>query len=252
MTEGDKDGLSATTYGPLEGWRPKKIIILLHGPDIPAAQMMHLAHLFAPHFPTVKFFAVEAPYVDPDHPERRVWLRSRDRTAASQVAALKEVTPAINRYIDEVLAEYEISERDIALVGFSEGAVAVLYAGLRRVQAVSGILCFAGCILDRNHLKEEIRSRPKVYLIQGDEDPYLPRQVVLDTIEVLMRSGVRVDSHFVRGKGHQIGKENLKYGSRFLAQLFGMHRDPSKSQDHPVRRTLNRIVASVHQTLYHE
>ncbi|MDA0240165.1 MAG: hypothetical protein O3A84_09090 [Proteobacteria bacterium] len=241
--------LSYRKYGPLEGWRPEKIVVLLPGPEVPAEQMMKLAHLFAPHFPTVKFSIPEAPYSVSDHPDRKVWLRAREHISASQVEAVKSVSPVLNTYLDRMLEENGLTDSKMALVGFSEGAVVALHVGLRRAKPVSGILCFAGCLLDRESLKDEILSRPEVYLIQGDADPYLPNKVVLDTVETLMRSGVRVGSHFVRGEGHQIGKENLKYGSQFLAKIFRMQHDPTRHRDHKIRHGLNRLVASVHQSL---
>lgn len=47
-------------------------------------------------------------------------------------AGAASAAPAIDAFIDKKLAQYGLTEADLALVGFSQGTMTALHAGLRR------------------------------------------------------------------------------------------------------------------------
>lgn len=222
--------LSAETYGPYKGRHPKQLIVLLHGPDAKPGNMRGFAEAMEPHFPHAKFLAPEAPYGRPAHPDRRYWTQHAAHNNEELLDGLREVAPSVDAYLDAAKDMDGLSEKDVALVGFSEGALVALHVGLRRAANPAGILCFSGCVVGAKELKDEITAHPPVYLIQGDEDPGLPVHVLPDSIGELMKLGIRADSHLCRGMGHTINKEAVNRGAKFLTRILRIPRNPTKKK----------------------
>ena len=68
----------------------------------------------------------------------------------------------------------------------------------------------------------EIKSRPPVLLIHGDQDELIPVQALLIGAQALAAVEVPVEWHISPGVGHGIDQEGLRHGGEFLARRFGL------------------------------
>jgi phospholipase/carboxylesterase len=68
----------------------------------------------------------------------------------------------------------------------------------------------------------EIKSRPPVLLIHGDQDDLIPVQALLQGSQELAALEVPVEWHISSGVGHGIDQEGLRHGGTFLARRFGL------------------------------
>jgi len=222
--------LVVKTHGPVRGKHPKQLIIMLHGHSQSANIMMDLASILAPYFKNARFLALQAPYASSTNQDQSVWLQPTENSSAAQLEALRAVAPLVDKFIDDALVADSIDAGNTALIGFAEGALVALHVGLRRRTALAGILSYFGCLVGPNELRDEIKSRPPVYLIQGDSDPSLPACVLVDSISQLMKVGVKANSHLCRGLGRENNKEGIKAGVRFLARIFGIRVEPPRGE----------------------
>jgi phospholipase/carboxylesterase len=67
----------------------------------------------------------------------------------------------------------------------------------------------------------EIKSRPPVLLVHGDQDELIPAQALFAATQGLAAFGVPAQWHLSAGIGHGIDPEGLRHGGEFLARSFG-------------------------------
>ncbi len=102
-----------------------------------------------------------------------------------------------------------------------------LHAGLRRAVAPAAIVGYSGIFVLPDQAKPdavagEIKSKPPVLLIHGDQDELIPVQALLQGSQELAALDVPVEWHISQGVGHGIDQEGLRHGGAFLAKRFGL------------------------------
>jgi phospholipase/carboxylesterase len=91
-----------------------------------------------------------------------------------------------------------------------------LHAGLRRAQALAGIVGFSGAILDGAKLPREITARPPVLLVHGDADPVVPVESLGAVKSALGAANVAFDAHVIPGLQHGIDDQGAMLAAAFL------------------------------------
>jgi phospholipase/carboxylesterase len=61
-------------------------------------------------------------------------------------AGAASAAPAIDAFIDRKLAQYGLSEANLAIVGFSQGTMMALHVALRRPRAVAAVVGYSGML----------------------------------------------------------------------------------------------------------
>jgi dienelactone hydrolase len=77
----------------------------------------------------------------------------------------------------------------------------MLHVALRRKEPYAGLVGFSGRLLMPETLAGEIRSRPPVLLVHGDEDPMVPVASLKEAADALTAAGVETYTHVSRGVG---------------------------------------------------
>lgn len=205
---------------PASGGRPKKLVIFLHGYGSNGEDLMGLASQWARDLPDVQFVSPNAPRPVPGHPSGFQWFPLTRIDPAETERGAKMAGPVLDSFIDAELHRYQLSPRDLALVGFSQGTMMALHVGMRRKQALAGVLGYSGALAGREALKSEIRSRPPVFLIHGDQDDVLPPGFLFDACDGLNEAGASAQWHLSQGVPHGIGPDGLELGGRFLGKVL--------------------------------
>jgi len=122
----------------------------------------------------------------------------------------------LNEFIDAKLLEYNLSEENLALVGFSQGTMMSLHVGLRRNKPMGAVLGYSGKLIGAELLKTDLISKPSIYLIHGDQDPMVPFQETLSAEKALKEYGVDVTTHISKDTQHSIAEDGLRIGVDFL------------------------------------
>jgi phospholipase/carboxylesterase len=64
----------------------------------------------------------------------------------------------------------------------------------------------------------EIKSRPPVLLVHGDQDDLIPVEALFHATQALSALEVPTEWHISGGIGHGIDQEGLRHGGEFLAR----------------------------------
>jgi phospholipase/carboxylesterase len=217
----DLPRLSGPARDPAAGGYPKRLVILVHGYGANGDDLIGLAPALADAAPDAKFLAPDAPDALPMVPNGRQWFPLTDFSLEERVKGVAYAGPILDAYISEQLAEHGLSERDLVLIGFSQGTMTALHVALRRAAPVAGVVGFSGMLIGRDTLADAIKSRPPVMLVHGDADQVLPIQCLPDAYEGLKENGVRVAAHVRPGLGHGIDDAGIAVANAFLLGAFG-------------------------------
>jgi phospholipase/carboxylesterase len=213
--------LEGPVHEPASGNKPKKLVILLHGYGADGNDLIGLADPLAPLMPDVAFHAPNAPYPCDGNPFGHQWFGISRLDPHLMLAGVRGAAPFVEAFLDQKLAEYELTEADTALVGFSQGTMMSLHVGLRREKQLAGIVGFSGLLPGIETLPAEIKTKPPVLLIHGDADPMVPFEMMDRAESALKGLGVETDSYAAQGVGHSIDGHGLEKCARFLLRVFG-------------------------------
>lgn len=217
--------LMGPEFGPTDtSGAAEQLVILCHGLGADGFDLIGLAPHFAKVLPKARFVSPNAPELcdmaPPGMQSGYQWFSLQQREEENMLAGARSAEPILNKFIDDQLAKYDLSEDKLALIGFSQGTMMALFAATRRAKAVAGIVGFSGRLLGRDVLADEITSRPPMVLINGDMDELVPVDQQPAAIEKLSAAGVDVEGHIRPGLGHSIDAEGIQIACEFLKKIF--------------------------------
>ncbi|MEE2761603.1 MAG: phospholipase [Pseudomonadota bacterium] len=214
--------LDGPEFGPATGGAPEQLVIFLHGYGADGNDLIGLAHHFADLMPGAKFVAPNAPHRCEGAMFGYQWFPLAERTEQEMLAGARHAQPVIDMFIDHRLRVTNLREKNLALIGFSQGTMVSLFNGLRREGQMAGILGYSGRLVGAEVLAAEIRVRPPVVLINGDGDELIPGNEQPKAVAALEGVGVPVVGHIRPGLGHSIDEVGVEIGRQFLACIFGL------------------------------
>jgi phospholipase/carboxylesterase len=212
--------LSGPAHKPANGAAPKRLVVLLHGLGADGNDLIGLAPYWASLLPDAEFLSPHAPFPCDMAPFGRQWFSLQSREPAHIVAGLRGSAPILDRFLDEALAARGLAPAQLALVGFSQGAMMALFTGLRRAQPVASIIAYSGALPGAELLASEARSKPPVLLVHGDADEVVPVRALPHAVAGLQAAGIPVEQLLRPGLGHGIDEEGLRRGGEFLRAGF--------------------------------
>ncbi len=213
--------ISGPSRRPLAGGAPRQLVVLLHGLGADGDDLIGLAPEWAPALPDAEFLAPHAPFACDMAPYGRQWFSLFDRDPQLMAARVRAVAPILGAFLDQALADRGLTDRQLALVGFSQGTMVALHLAPRRARACAGVLGYSGALLGPEALRAEVVAKPPVLLIHGDADEVVPFQAMAAAEAGLRAAGLAVRTERRRGLGHGIDAEGLRLGARFLGEAFG-------------------------------
>ena len=113
----------------------------------------------------------------------------------------------IQKFINEIKQEFNLTNDKICLTGFSQGCMLSLNVGLISEEKFSCIVGFSGKIIDQNNLKGRIKNFSDVLLIHGDADQVVPSTYLLEAKDFLIRNGINVQTLLIKNCDHNIPME---------------------------------------------
>jgi phospholipase/carboxylesterase len=191
------------------------LVVLLHGHRSSGNDLIHLAQQVQPMLPDVAFVAPHGPEAIGS---ARRWFELTSADPAVIWRGVAGARPSLDRFLDAERDRLGLTDDRIVLVGFSQGTVMALHAGLRR-RALAGIVGYAGFLTGADHLAE-ITARPPITLIHGDKDGIIPVQAMYSTAAALKSAGLSVKTHVVPGLGHSINLQAMVAGVEAIQQAL--------------------------------
>ncbi len=213
--------ISGPSSLPESGTKPDSIVIFLHGYGSNGDDLIGLAPNWRAILPNTVFLSPNAPEKTPMAPNGYQWFPLSTLAKSERETGVYKAAPTLNAYIDKVLAEYDLSEDRLALVGFSQGTMMALHVAPRRAKQLACVLGYSGALAAPHKLVDESKSKPPVMLIHGESDDVIPFPAMFEAVGALEALGLEVEKHISKNTPHGIAPDGLQKGGIFLTRAFG-------------------------------
>jgi phospholipase/carboxylesterase len=211
------------------GGPARRLVVFLHGYGADGNDLIDIGRAWQGLLPETAFVSPHAPEPCGQAPTGRQWFPLFSRAANERWDGARKAAPVLERFLDAELARHKLPPQALALVGFSQGTMMSLHVGLRRAAPPAAIVGYSGLFVLPDNAEPaavagEIKSRPPVLLVHGDEDQLIPPQALFQSAQDLAALEVPAEWHMSTGVGHGIDQEGLRHGGEFLARRFGLRR----------------------------
>ena len=196
--------LNSIIIKPENSLKIKNAVILLHGYGGDGKDISMLSLNWKRHMPNTVFICPNGHEVCAINPSGYQWF---DLTKDDSGYILDQSIKAENKikqFIDEIKQEFNLTNNQICLSGFSQGCMMSLNVGLTSEEKFLCIVGFSGKIIDQNNLKERIKNSTDTLLIHGDVDQIVPSTHLLEAKDFLIRNSIEVETLLVKNCDHHI------------------------------------------------
>ena len=208
--------LESTTIFPLSKNKPQQAIILCHGYGGDGKDISALAINWQRFLPDAIFLCPNAPEVCTVNPQGYQWF---DLTSEKEEVILEKSLIAeekLNAFLDQVFENFQLEPNNLALVGFSQGCMMSIQAGLKRKTQINCLIGYSGKIINQKHLSNNVNSRPKIFLMHGENDTIVSPTHLLEAKEYLKKHGINAKTKMFKNCEHRIPIEGSSLGLAFL------------------------------------
>jgi len=206
----------------------RQLVVFLHGYGADGNDLIEIGRAWQKAMPQAAFVSPHAPEPCGMAPVGRQWFALTMRDPRERWSGVNRAAPALNAFLDAELTRRNLTERALALVGFSQGTMMALHVGLRRKQPPAAILGYSGLLVlpgdEPAAVASEITVRPPILLIHGDGDELIPAQALLQSAQDLAALDIPIEWHLSHGLGHGIDGEGVRHGGEFLIRRLGLDR----------------------------
>ncbi len=203
----------------------RSAVVFLHGYGANGADLLGLADVLGEHLPDTLFVAPDAPESCAGAPFGFQWFPIPWIDGSSEEEAMQGMGHAVNdldAFLDALMVDEDLLPEQVALFGFSQGSMMSLHVAPRRDDAVAGIVAFSGRLVQPELLVDEVKVRPPVLLVHGDQDDVVPVQSMPEAAETLQGAGWEdVFAHVMKGTAHGIAPDGLSVALAFLRDKCG-------------------------------
>ena len=212
---------------PAKSGQTKQLVVFLHGYGADGNDLIEIGQQWQRWLPDAACVAPNAPEACAQSPMGRQWFGLTFRDPHERWRGVTQAGPGLDAYLDAELENLGLPPSKLALVGFSQGTMMALHVGLRRAAAPAAIVGYSGMVVleegkGPEALKDQIRSKPPILLVHGDQDQVIPLEALFITTDTLSAAEVPCQWHLSLGVAHGIDGEGLRQGGIFLARAFGL------------------------------
>ena len=210
---------------PARSGTARQLVVFLHGYGADGNDLIDIGRAWQQYLPNAAFASPHAPEPCGQAPVGRQWFALTFRDPNERWVGVRKAAPLLERFLDAELTRHKLPPSALALVGFSQGTMMALNVGLRRAVPPVAIVGYSGLLVlppegNLEAFAAEIKARPPVLLVHGEQDELIPPQALFQGAQGLAAVGVPVEWHLSAGVGHGIDAEGLRHGGEFLARAF--------------------------------
>ena len=208
--------LDVVSVLPLLKNKPRQAIILCHGYGGDGKDISTLAINWQRFLPDAIFLCPNAPEVCSVNPQGYQWF---DLTKEKEEVILEKSLIAeekLNTFLDQVFDNLQLKPNNLALVGFSQGCMMSIQVGLKRKKQINCLIGYSGKVINQKHLSNNVNSKPKIFLMHGENDTIVPPTHLLEAKEYLKKCGINAKTKMFKNCEHRISVEGSSLGLGFL------------------------------------
>lgn len=197
---------------PANGQPPRRLVVFLHGYGADGTDLIGLGREWAAVLPDAAFVAPHAPEPCAMAPVGRQWFGLTFRDPSEYARGCAAAAPALDAFLDAELGRHGLGPARLALVGFSQGTMMALDAGLRRRPPIGCVVGYSGLLARPELAAAAPRPGPRIALVHGDSDEVVPVEMLFAASDALAAAEVPFEWHLRPGLGHGIDAEGLAVG----------------------------------------
>lgn len=206
--------LDGPRYGAKIG-EAKQLVVLCHGVGADGQDLIDLGASWRQALPHAAFVAPDGPAPCDMAPYGRQWFSIGDREPGRILREVMASAQLLEAFVVAEAARLGLSAGDVALMGFSQGAMMVLHTGLRMAPPPRGIMAYSGRLIGA-----AVPTTADVLLVHGEADPVVPVAGSRDAEAALRQAGVAVQAQYSPRLQHGIDEAGIVAGGLFLQRVF--------------------------------
>lgn len=218
-------GFEYKSFGKQDG--ATKLVVFLHGYNSNIGDVESFAEMLADKLEDTLIVAPESDIQSERNPLKKQWYaladvdpdrkRRKPETSTDEIVAIYNKTgqrishaaKKINTFISCLQKKYGIRNKNTYIMGFSQGAMLAIFAGLTRRYKLGGVFPFAGIVCGKDTLEQEILSRPDVYLFHGTSDLAVQYKTLSFTKEWLEAHDISWEAVEYEGIEHRLIEDEM-------------------------------------------
>ena len=196
--------LNSTIIKPESNTKIKNALILLHGYGGDGKDISMLSINWKRHLPNTVFICPNGHESCAINPSGFQWF---DLTNDDPNYILDESIKAekkLNKFINEVKSEFDLSNSEIILSGFSQGCMMSINLGLTADKEYNCVIGFSGKIINQENLKIRKKVSTKTLLIHGELDQVVQPHFMLEAKDFFIRNNIEIETHLINNCDHNI------------------------------------------------
>ena len=199
--------LDSTIIKPEDGGEIKNAIILLHGYGGDGKDISMLSLGWKKHLPNTIFICPNGHERCLINPSGFQWFDlSKDDPKYILEESIKAEYKLI-KFIDEVKDKFNLENKNICLVGFSQGTMMSINLGLTSKKEYNSVIGFSGKIINKEDLNLRKKVSTNTLLIHGDADQVVPPHFLLEAKDFFIRNNIPIQTHLIKNCDHHIPVE---------------------------------------------
>ena len=190
--------LDTTIIKPLSKEKPKQAIVLCHGYGGDGKDISLLAINWQRFLPDTIFLCPNGPEICSINPAGFQWFdleMEKEEILLEKSLAAEE---KIILFIDQVLDDFKLEPKNLGLVGFSQGCMMSIQVGLKNKKEINCVIGYSGKVINQKHLSENINSKPKFFLMHGDNDTIVSPTHLLEAKEYFTNVVLKLKQSFLK------------------------------------------------------
>ncbi len=212
--------LNSIIIKPENGNQIKNAIILLHGYGGDGKDISVLSLNWKRHMPNTVFICPNGYEPCPINPTGYQWFDLTKDDAEYILDQSIKSEKILKKFINEVKQEFELSNNQICLSGFSQGCMMSLNVGLTSDEKFLCIVGFSGKIINQHDLKKRMKNNTETMLIHGENDQIVSSTHLLEAKDFLIRNNVKVNTLLIKNCDHHIPIEASSTALNFILKKF--------------------------------
>jgi phospholipase/carboxylesterase len=196
--------------------KAKFLVVFCHGYGADGKDLINIGNYWQRFLPDFYFTSPNAPNVCSVNPMGFEWFNLMNPDIKNVDLELERSVSKLIKFIDAKLKELSLSYSKLFLVGFSQGTMMSLHYALTNPNKIAGVIGYSGKIYDPNILENNIRSKPPIFLMHGDDDNIVPLEDMMEAKNFLTKNKVDLKTKIFKGCGHSIPTQGLSLGLEFI------------------------------------
>ncbi len=196
--------LESIIIKPEKGIEVKNAVILFHGYGGDGKDISMVSLNWKRHMPNTVFICPNGHEVCVLNSSGYQWFDLSKEDPDYILEQSIKAENKIKKFIEEIKKEFNLTNRQICLSGFSQGCMMSLNVGLTSDEKFLCIIGFSGKIIDKNNLKKRMKSLSDTLLIHGNNDQVVPATFLLESKDFLIRNKVDVETLLIENCEHHI------------------------------------------------